>query len=75
MDLTVVVIVVFVVGGIAAWMFFGGEPKDTDAPSAPKTFRCKVCAKTFSSFLAAHEHGSADHELAGHKLDDSIQAE
>jgi len=75
MSLSVVLIGALVVIGIVVWMFFGGEPKDVEgAGAAASTFRCKVCGKTFTAFVDAHEHASADHDLAGHKIDESIEA-
>jgi hypothetical protein len=75
MSLSGVLIGALVVIGIAVWMFFGGEPKDVEGTgAAASTFRCKICGKTSTTFVDAHEHASADHELAGHQIDESIEA-
>jgi hypothetical protein len=75
MSLSVVLIGALVVIGIVAWMFFGGEPKGEEAAgTAASTFRCKICGKQSLTFADAHEHASADHDLAGHKIDESIEA-
>jgi hypothetical protein len=75
MSLSVVLIGALVVIGIVAWMFFGGEPKGEEAAGpVASAFRCKVCGKQSSTFVDAHEHASTDHELAGHKIDESIEA-
>ena len=75
MSLTAVLIGAFVVIGIVVWMFFGGEPKGEEGTGgAASAFRCKVCGKTSKTFVDAHEHASADHDLAGHKIDESIEA-
>jgi hypothetical protein len=73
MSLSVVLIGALVVIGIVVWMFFGGEPKDEEGGAAASTFRCKICGRTSTTFVDAHEHASADHDLAGHKIDESIE--
>ena len=76
MSLSVVLIGALVVIGIAVWMFFGGESQSEEESSkGVSTFRCKICGKKWPTFVEAHEHASADHELAGHKIDESIAAE
>ena len=76
MSLSVVLIGALVVIGIAAWMFFGGEPKGEEAAGpAASAFRCKICGRRSTTFVDAHEHASADHELAGHQIDEAIEAE
>jgi hypothetical protein len=78
MSLTVVLIGAFIVGGIGLWLYFGGESGANESGAVgdigtPSEFRCKVCGANFEKFLAAHEHASADHELAGHKIDEAIE--
>jgi hypothetical protein len=75
MSLPVVLIGALVVIGIVVWMFFGGEATGEEgaSPSA-SSFRCKICGKTSTTFVDAHEHASADHDLSGHKIDESIEA-
>ncbi len=63
--------------GIVAWLYLGGEPPaDESAVAAPpSSFHCKVCGKKSQTFIAAHEHASADHDLAGHKIDEAIESD
>ena len=75
MSLTMVIIGACVVIGIALWMYFGGESGEEGTVAQPSSFRCKICRKTFPTFVDAHEHASADHDLAGHKIDESIEAQ
>jgi hypothetical protein len=76
MSLSVVLIGVFVIIGIAVWMFSGGEPQSEKGTVAQaSTFRCKICGKTSPTFVDAHEHASADHDLAGHEIDESVEAQ
>jgi hypothetical protein len=80
MGASVVVIAVLVVV-VGAWFVFRvkGEEETSGggsgAAKAPSSFRCKLCGATSPTFVAAHEHASAEHELAGHHLDDSIEAQ
>ena len=77
MSLEIVLVVAFIVIGVAVWMFFGGEPTVEESADAkpPASFGCKVCGARSPTFVAAHEHASADHSLAGHKIDESIEPE
>jgi hypothetical protein len=76
MGLSVVVIGAVVIIGIAVWMFSGGEAQSEEGTGAQASaFRCKKCGKTSSTFVDAHEHASADHDLAGHEIDESIEAQ
>jgi hypothetical protein len=79
MSLSIILLAVVVAIGAGAWLMFGSrdeEPEATadEAPPQPSSFRCNVCGKVSATFLAAHEHASAEHELAGHKIDESITA-
>ena len=76
MGLSVMLIGAFVIIGIAVWMFSGGEPQSEEGTGVRmSTFRCKICGKTWPTFVDAHEHASADHDLAGHNIDESIEAQ
>lgn len=80
MSVSIVVVAVVIAIGIGAWLLFSPEGDSAGAAPAekqpePRTFRCNVCGAVSPTFLAAHEHASAEHELAGHKIDESITAE
>jgi len=67
-----------VVAGIVGWfMMSGGDSQPAEpTPTAPTVgYRCKVCGAKSATFAIAHEHASAEHELAGHNIDESIVAE
>ena len=78
MSLSMVLLAVVVALAVGGWLMFGAkaEPTDGAEPSVPEptSFRCKLCGASSATFLAAHEHASADHELTGHKIDESIEA-
>lgn len=76
MSLSVVLIGALVIIGIAAWMFSGGEAQSEEVAGVQTSaFRCKICGKTSPTFVDAHEHASADHDLAGHQIDESVEAQ
>jgi hypothetical protein len=76
MSLSVVVIGALVIIGIALWMFFGGEAESEEVTGVQASaFRCKICGKISSKFVDAHEHASADHDLAGQQIDESVEAQ
>jgi len=77
MSTTLILLLVAVAAAVAGWymMSSGGEPEDAAPPPATGSYRCKVCGAKSASFAVAHEHASAEHELAGHQIDDSIVQE
>jgi hypothetical protein len=67
-----------VVAGVVGWfMMSGGDssPAEPTPPAPSAGYRCKVCGTKSATFAIAHEHASAEHELAGHDIDASIVAE
>jgi hypothetical protein len=77
MGLTFLLVALLVAVGGGAWLLFSegeGEATGDGQPEAPSSFRCKLCGATSRTFVAAHEHASAEHELSGHKIDQSIEA-
>jgi hypothetical protein len=76
MTLSVVLIGAFVIIAIAVWMFSRGESQSEEGTGVQASaFRCKICGKTSPTFVDAHEHASADHDLAGHQIDESVEAQ
>ena len=75
MSLSVIVIGAIMIVAAALWLYFGGGSNEEVSSSQPSSFRCKACGKMFSTFVDAHEHASADHDLAGHKIDESIETQ
>jgi hypothetical protein len=79
MGLSFLLVALLVAVGGGAWFLFSkGVDEATDgdqgAPETPGSFRCKLCGATSRTFVTAHEHASAEHELTGHKIDESIEA-
>ena len=50
-------------------------PEEAAPPPPSGSYRCKLCGAKSATFAVAHEHASAEHELAGHQIDDSIVKE
>ena len=77
MSTTLILVLLVVAAAAAGWFMMSGsdsEPAEP-APQAPSGFRCKVCGAKSATFAIAHEHASAEHELAGHHIDESIAPE
>ncbi len=74
MSFSVIAVAVLLAVGVAIWFFFStGEEEPSVAQAETGTFRCKVCGTVSKSFLDAHNHATAEHELSGHHLDESIE--
>lgn len=76
MSLSVLLLVALAGFAAVGWYFFRGENEEEgESPAeSASSFRCKVCGATSPTYVAAHEHASAEHDLAGHRLDDAIEA-
>jgi hypothetical protein len=76
---TTLILVLLVAMAVAAGWFMVSRADSEPAEPAPRVpsggFRCKVCGAKSATFAVAHEHASAEHELAGHHIDDSIVQE
>lgn len=76
MSFSILLLVALVVLAAGGWYFVSGEGREKtgEIPPEPATsFRCKVCGVVSPTFAAAHEHASADHDLAGHHIDEAIE--
>ena len=77
---SILLVALLVAVGGGAWLVFRAKGEDEatggdgGAIAAPSSFRCKLCGTTSPTFVAAHEHASAEHALAGHRIDESIEA-
>jgi len=72
----VVIGALLVAGAGLAWVMFGGEETaavNTESLPEPSQFRCKVCGEISPTFKDAYEHVSADHNLVGKKIDESVE--
>ncbi|MBI2962962.1 MAG: hypothetical protein HYY35_04345 [Deltaproteobacteria bacterium] len=81
MSVSVLLLLVIAALGAGAWMMFGSKGDDAAGDTAGEggakaagSFSCRICGASSPTFLAAHEHASAEHDLAGHKIDESIEA-
>jgi hypothetical protein len=75
---TTLILVLLVAAAAAAGWFMVSRSESGPAeppPPAPSTYRCKVCGAKSATFAIAHEHASAEHDLAGHHIDESIEPE
>ena len=78
MSTMLILALLVVAAAVVGWfMMSGGDSEPAEpTPGAPTTgYRCKVCGAKSTTFAIAHEHASAEHELAGHHIDESIVAE
>jgi hypothetical protein len=76
MSTTLILLLVVVAAAVAGWymMTSDTEPEEAATPAGSGSYRCKLCGTSSTTFAVAHEHASAEHELAGHQIDDSIMA-
>jgi hypothetical protein len=78
MSTTLILVLLVVAAAAAGWFMISGsdsEPAEPAPPAPSSGYRCKVCGVKSATFAIAHEHASAEHELAGHQIDESIVAE
>jgi hypothetical protein len=77
MSTMLILLLVVVAAAVAGWYMMSSEAEPDEAPSPPPSgnYRCKLCGAKSTTFAVAHEHASAEHELAGHQIDDSIVQE
>jgi hypothetical protein len=76
MSTTLILVLLVVAAAAAGWFMMSGfdsEPAEPAPPSPNSGYRCKVCGAKSATFAIAHEHASAEHELAGHHIDESIE--
>lgn len=69
MSVSVLLLLVIAAVGAGAWMMFGSKGDDAGESEAKAAsgFSCRICGASSPTFLAAHEHASAEHDLAGHQ--------
>jgi len=77
MSTMLILLLVVVAAAIAGWYMMSSEegPEETVPPPPNSSYRCKLCGAKSATFAVAHEHASAEHELAGHQIDESIVRE
>jgi hypothetical protein len=77
MSTMLILLLVVVAAAIAGWYMMSSEegPEETVPPPLNSSYRCKLCGAKSATFAVAHEHASAEHELAGHQIDESIVRE
>ncbi len=77
MSTTLILGLLVVAAAAAGWFMMSGSDDSGSTGTAPQSsgYRCKVCGAKSATFAIAHEHASAEHELAGHQIDDSIVPE
>ena len=77
MSTMLILLLVVVAAAVAGWYMMSSEeePGETAPPPPSSSYRCKLCGATSETFAVAHEHASAEHELAGHHIDETIVRE
>jgi hypothetical protein len=76
MSTTLILVLLAAAAAAAGWFMMSGsdaEPGEAGVPTPSSGYRCKVCGAQSATFAIAHEHASAEHELAGHHIDESIE--
>jgi hypothetical protein len=78
MSTTLILVLLAMAAAAVGWFMMSGsdsEPAEPAPPAPSSGFRCKLCGAKSATFLMAHEHASAEHDLAGHHVDESIMPE
>jgi flagellar basal body-associated protein FliL len=77
MSTMLILLLVVVAAAVAGWYMMSSEqePEEAAPPPPSSSYRCKLCGAKSATFAVAHEHASAEHELAGHQIDESIVQE